>query len=97
MCGAKHHIHLEYYTVRNDELGNKIRDLLVAKTGEGIEVRLLYDAVGSWKLSKHYLSDLTKAGVEVVPFFPVKLPFFNHKINFRNHRKIVVIAGWFFA
>ncbi|MBB6453052.1 cardiolipin synthase [Salirhabdus euzebyi] len=90
---AKHHIHLEFYIVRNDTLGNEIKDILIEKAKAGVEVRFLYDAVGSWQLSQHYKDELSRAGVEVVPFAPVKLPFLNNKINFRNHRKIIVIDG----
>ena len=56
-------------------------------------VRFLYDDVGSLKLSRQYIADLEKAGVQIVPFLPVRLPLLNNKINFRNHRKIVVIDG----
>jgi len=90
---AKHHIHMEYYIVRHDEIGNEIKDILIEKAKEGVEVRFLYDAVGSWKLSNQYKEEMKMAGVEVVPFSPVKLPFLNNKINFRNHRKIVVVDG----
>lgn len=90
---AKHHIHFEYYILRHDALGNEIKDLLIEKVQSGVKVRILYDSVGSWKLSKRYIQALKRAGAEIVEFFPVKLPFFNHKINFRNHRKIVVIDG----
>ena len=91
--GAVHHIHLEYYTVRDDEIGNKIKSILIQKAREGVKIRFLYDAVGSWKLSNHYINDLKKAGIEMVLFGPVKLPFLNSKFNFRNHRKIIVIDG----
>ncbi|MBO1511608.1 cardiolipin synthase [Metabacillus bambusae] len=90
---AKHHIHLEYYIIRHDEVGRKLRDMLIEKAREGVEVRFLYDAVGCWKLSKDYIKELSKAGIEMVPFLPVRIPFLNNKINFRNHRKIIVIDG----
>jgi cardiolipin synthase len=93
MKKAKYHIHLEYYIVRHDSTGKKIQDVLIEKAKEGVEVRFLYDSVGSWLLSKAYIRQLREAGVKMIPFFPVKLPFLNHKINFRNHRKIVVIDG----
>lgn len=88
---AKHHIHLEYYIVRHDELGEEIKKILIEKAKEGVQVRFLFDAVGSWKLSKVYIRELREAGVEMIAFAPVSLPFFKHKINFRNHRKIIVI------
>lgn len=90
---ARHHIHLEYYIVRDDDLGKKIKDILIERAHNGVKVRFLYDAVGSWRLSKKYIADLRNAGIETVPFGPVKLPFLNSKFNFRNHRKIIVIDG----
>lgn len=90
---ATHHIHLEYYIVRHDGIGEEIKDILIQKAKEGIKVRFLYDAVGSWQLSKKYITELRQSGVEMIPFGPVKLPFLNSKINFRNHRKIIVIDG----
>lgn len=90
---AKHHVNLEYYIVRNDEIGREFKELLIEKAKQGVEVRFLYDAVGSWFLSKRYRRDLREAGVQMVSFFPVKLPFLNHRINYRNHRKIVVVDG----
>ncbi len=88
---AKHHIHMEYYIVRNDVIGNEIKDILIEKAKSGVEVRFLFDAVGSWRLSKEYIASLKEAGVDVVSFSPVRLPFLNHKMNFRNHRKIIVV------
>ncbi|SEU02992.1 cardiolipin synthase [Salinibacillus kushneri] len=90
---AEHHIHLEFYIVRDDQLGNDFKQILMEKAETGVEVRFLYDAVGSWELSKGFKEELKRAGVEMIPFSPVKLPFLNNKINFRNHRKIVVIDG----
>jgi cardiolipin synthase A/B len=90
---AEHHIHMEYYIVRHDELGTQIKDLLIKKAKQGVEIRFMFDAVGSWRLSKHFVQELRQGGAEVVSFFPVKVPLLNHKINFRNHRKIIVIDG----
>jgi cardiolipin synthase len=93
LSNAEEHIHLEYYIVRGDEIGQQIKKLLIKKAFEGVEVRFLYDSVGSWRLSRAYINDLKDAGVNMVSFMPVKLPFFNHKINFRNHRKIIIVDG----
>ena len=93
---AKHHIHLEYYMIRPDRIGQKIRDLLIDKAKEGVMVRFLYDAVGSRGLDKKYLEPLIRAKVELGVFLPVKLPklpFFHSKINYRNHRKILIADG----
>lgn len=90
---AKHHIHLEYYIVRHDHIGQEIKRILIEKAMQGVKIRFLYDAVGSWQLSKNYINDLKNAGIETVSFGPVRLPFLNNKFNFRNHRKIIVIDG----
>ncbi|MCK0472617.1 cardiolipin synthase [Halalkalibacter sp. APA_J-10(15)] len=90
---AEHHIHLEYYIVRHDKIGQEIKEILIEKAKEGVEVRFLYDAVGSWALSRVYIEELRAGGVEVEAFSPVRLPVLNHKINYRNHRKIIVIDG----
>ncbi|HLR15736.1 MAG TPA: cardiolipin synthase [Bacillota bacterium] len=90
---ATDHIHLLYYIVRNDDLGTRIADVLVERAQAGVEVRLLYDDMGSRRLQKKYVRRLTDAGVEVVSFFPPKIPKINLKINFRNHRKLAIIDG----
>ncbi|HAH68766.1 MAG TPA: cardiolipin synthase, partial [Synergistaceae bacterium] len=59
----------------------------------GVMVRVLYDAVGSWKLKREYTEALKSAGVECHSFMPVSFPMFRRKMNFRNHRKIIVIDG----
>lgn len=90
---ARNHIHLEYYIIDDDKIGNEIRELLIAKAGEGIEVRLIIDDVGCWKLGKKFLQSLENAGVELYSFMPVRFPLFANRINYRNHRKIIVVDG----
>lgn len=90
---AKQSIHLEYFILKSDYVGGILKQILVQKAKAGVEVRVIYDAVGSWKLSKAYLRELTEAGVEVEAFYPVALPVFSRDLNYRNHRKIVVIDG----
>ena len=90
---AEDFIHLEYYIFRYDRLGRELIDILKAKVKEGVEVRLLYDAVGSFFLSKLEIKKMKEAGINVQPFLPINRGWYNQKINFRNHRKIVVIDG----
>ena len=90
---ARHFIHMEYYIISDDDIGNFIANILIKKAQEGVEVRVIYDDVGSWTLDKHYIRRLTDAGVHVKPFMPVAFPMFTSKINYRNHRKIVVVDG----
>ncbi|MGD9666533.1 MAG: cardiolipin synthase [Synergistaceae bacterium] len=90
---AKRFIHMQYYIIKDDEIGLEIRDILTEAASAGVKVRVLYDAVGSWKLKREYLDNLKKAGVECHSFMPVSFPMFRRKMNFRNHRKIIVIDG----
>lgn len=90
---ATHHIHLMYYIVHNDVLGNRLLDALVAKAEQGVKVRFLVDDIGSSALSRHFFQRLTQAGGEVAHFFPSKIPYLNFRVNYRNHRKLVIIDG----
>ncbi|MFV0289305.1 MAG: cardiolipin synthase [Mangrovibacterium sp.] len=90
---AKKHIHLEYYIIEDDVIGNKFRQILIEKAQQGVEVRLIYDDVGCWSLSKYFLQSLKNAGVQVHCFMRVRMPQFTSKINYRNHRKIAIIDG----
>ena len=93
--GAVHHVHVETYIFADDEIGRAFRDLLVARRGAGVEVRVLYDAIGSIDTPTEFFETLTDAGVEVREFRPLDpartpLPW---KINNRDHRKIVIVDG----
>lgn len=90
---ATDHIHILYYIIRNDNLGKKIGDALMKKAEAGVKVRFLYDDMGSRRLSKKFIRNLKRAGVEVEAFFPPLIPHLNFKINYRNHRKLVIIDG----
>lgn len=90
---AKDHIHLEYYIFEDDAVGRLIRDVLIDKAREGVEVRVLYDDVGCWHVAKDFYAEMCDAGIEVRSFLKVRFPLFTSKVNYRNHRKIVVIDG----
>ena len=90
---AKHHIHLEYYIIEDDKIGNYLRELLILKVREGIEVRLIFDDVGSWKLKKKFIRSMSDAGVKVDCFMKVRFPMLTSRVNYRNHRKILIVDG----
>lgn len=90
---AEKHIHIQYYIFLDDEIGCKTRDILIQKAAEGVEVRLIYDDVGSWKAKRQFFKDMQTQGVEVQPFLKVAFKFLTSRVNYRNHRKIVVIDG----
>jgi cardiolipin synthase len=93
---AEHHIHLEYFIVKSDQIGNEIKDILIKKSLAGVRVIFIIDKVGSYKLKHKYIKELRDAGVEVVYYTYFLAPLLrklNTQINYRNHRKIVIIDG----
>lgn len=90
---AKHHIHLDYYIIESGPLVNELIDLLITKRKEGVEVRIIYDAVGSSGFKRSDINKLKASGALVAPFMPVLFPNFTSKANFRDHRKITVVDG----
>lgn len=90
---ARHHIHLDTYIIEDDALGRLIADALIDKARLGVEVRLVYDDVGCWKVNDAFFERLRDAGVEVHAFMPVRFPAFTRKVNYRNHRKLCVVDG----
>jgi len=90
---ARHHIHIQYYILSDDGTGRRLRDALVAKAREGVEVRVLYDDVGCNGVKKAFFESMRREGIEVYAFLHVKFPLFTSKVNYRNHRKIAVIDG----
>lgn len=95
MENAKEHIHLEYFIIKDSNIGQKIKNILIKKAKEGVEVRVLYDDFACWRFKIHrkFLRELKDAGVQVAAFLPTKLPTLGGQMNYRNHRKIAVIDG----
>ena len=91
--GATNHIHLDTYIIADDPLGRLVSDALIAKAREGVEVRLIYDDVGCWRVPEQFFDRMRQAGVKVRSFMPVRFPAFTSKVNYRNHRKVCVIDG----
>lgn len=90
---AKQHIHLEYFIIQPDDSGQKLVDLLVKKAQSGVEVRVLYDAMGSHRLHRRFLKPLFQAGGRACAFLPLDPLRRRIQVNMRNHRKIAVVDG----
>ncbi|SHJ35950.1 cardiolipin synthase [Pseudozobellia thermophila] len=90
---AKIQIHLQYYIFEDGELANRLLHLFERKIAEGVKVKMIYDGIGSFSLSKSYLKKLLEVGVEVYPFLPFRFGRFLSSLNYRNHRKIIVVDG----
>ncbi|AWM73118.1 cardiolipin synthase [Lactobacillus apis] len=90
---AQQTINVEFYTFYNDEIGNKMLNLLIKKAKEGVKVKLLYDAWGSLGATKAWFDQLNKAGGEVLPFVTSRNMITRYRINYHLHRKIVIVDG----
>jgi cardiolipin synthase len=90
--GARHHVHAQYYLIRNDATGTWFRDRLVAAAKRGVRVRLLMDGFGCFALGRGWRRPLRQAGVLVADFLPMRTVLLQ-PVNLRNHRKIVVVDG----
>jgi cardiolipin synthase len=90
---AKQYIHIQYYILEEGILADKLFVILSRKVKAGVTVRIIYDAVGSWDLSKDFIKKMAAAGIQIFPFMPVRFGKYANKINYRNHRKIIVIDG----
>jgi len=90
---ARKSIYLQYYIFSDDSTGQEIADILIGKAREGLEVKVIYDHVGSFSARSRFFKRMNENGVETHPFFRVTFPQLANRINWRNHRKIVVIDG----
>lgn len=91
--GARDTLDLEYYIWQPDRTGTRLRDMLIERAKAGVKVRFLYDSLGSMSLHRKFLSPMTEAGIQVVPFLPGSTLREKWSLNNRCHRKIVVVDG----
>ena len=90
---ARNYILLQSYIVNDDQAGKEFKQALIAKAEQGIRIYLLYDEIGSNKLSRSYIKSLTRNGIQVSAFNTTKGRGNRFQLNFRNHRKILVVDG----
>lgn len=90
---AQRYIHLQYYIIRDDELWQELEDVLVRKARQGVEIRVLFDAMGCRSTRNKTWVRLENAGIQVAEFFPALFGNLQLRLNYRNHRKIAVIDG----
>lgn len=90
---ARHYINIQYYIIEDDNIGSRLASALIAKAAQGVNVRIIYDHVGSFSVSSSFFKHLRNNGVQAYPFFKVSFPQLGTRINWRNHRKVCVIDG----
>lgn len=90
---AEHFIFLEYFIIREGIMWNTVLNILTEKVKQGVEVRLMYDDMGTINyLPKNYHKILNSLGIKLCLFNPVK-PSLDAFLNYRDHRKITVVDG----
>jgi cardiolipin synthase len=89
---ASKYVLFQFYIIKDDEIGRRLKDLLIAKARDGVRVYFLFDEVGT-RLPRSYINELTEAGVETSAFNTTQGSGNRFQLNFRNHRKIVVVDG----
>lgn len=88
---AKKFIFIEFFIIAPEDCFERMVEILLLKVQEGVDVRIMYDAIGSVRLStKGFLKHLRSLGIKAEIFSPL-VPFFSTSQNNRDHRKIVVI------
>ena len=90
---AHSYIVVQFFIVRDDALGEMLKDALLAKAAQGVRIYFLYDSIGSFDLPHSYVARLRAGGVEVHPFATNRRFVNRFQLNFRNHRKIVSVDG----
>ncbi|GEP18869.1 cardiolipin synthase [Pediococcus argentinicus] len=90
---ATKHIHIEFYTFYNDDIGNEMLHLLEQKAAEGVEVKVIWDSWGSMGTYRSFFKHLIELGGEASPFLGTRSAITDFRLNFRDHRKIIVVDG----
>jgi cardiolipin synthase len=90
---AKSYLCVNFFIVKNDTLGTKFQQALIARAKAGVKVYFLFDEIGSHKLPRRYLNAMKEAGIECRSFGINRYWWSRFQLNFRNHRKIVVSDG----
>lgn len=94
IAAARDHINRESYLIEDDEVGHRLAQVLIDKQGQGVQVNLIYDSVGSLRTSRSYFQRLRDSGIPVCEFNPVSPWKAKHwRLNHRDHRKILVVDG----
>ena len=93
LAAAKSFVFMEFFIVSDGTLMKRFLNIIRAKCAEGVDVRLIYDDMGSHKtLSYKTKRKLKEAGVKLQAFNRL-VPIFSIGLNYRDHRKIVVVDG----
>lgn len=92
--GARDHIHAQFFILDVDIIGKRFVHALASRARAGVRVRLLLDAVGSWRALRQIVRPLRTAGGEVAEFLPALPLHRKWSAHLRNHRKLLIADGY---
>ncbi|QLG47301.1 cardiolipin synthase [Costertonia aggregata] len=90
---AEHFIHMQYYILEEGELMDELYKILKDRVDNGVEVRIIYDSLGSFSFRKDRRERFRDMGAKVFPILPIRFGNLLYTLNYRNHRKIIIIDG----
>ncbi|QJG66854.1 phospholipase D-like domain-containing protein [Mycoplasma phocoenae] len=90
---AKKYIFIEMYIIKNGEIFEQLKDILIKKVAEGVDVKILIDDFGSWDIPRSVIKELIKQGASVKVIEKINFPFITGSNNYRSHRKFIIVDG----
>ena len=93
VAAAQDYVLVQFYILRDDGLGQRLKQAMIERANNGVRVFVQYDEHGSRQLSRAFKEELREAGVEIEPFNTTRGQGNRFRLNFRNHRKVVVVDG----
>lgn len=88
---AKRNILIEFYEMADDRLGIEMQKILIDKASRGVDIRIIYDSIGSKNTSKEFFKRFKENGIKVIEYNPIKLFTSFRKWFRRDHRKIMIV------
>jgi len=90
---ARESVWVQFFIIHDDRLGGELAERLLAAVARGVECLVMYDQVGSKKMTDSWCERLLQAGIKIQPFVTNRQHGRHFQINFRNHRKLVIVDG----
>lgn len=92
---AKQFIHIETYIFSDDETGQQFAETLKSKASEGVEIQVIYDAIGSMSSRESFFAEMADAGIELIEYHNINPVDGGNPLNanIRDHRKLLIVDG----
>ncbi|MBN0919093.1 phospholipase D-like domain-containing protein [[Mycoplasma] gypis] len=90
---AKKFIFIQTYIIKPGEIFNQLKNILISKAHQSVEIKILVDDFGSWDLPRDTFKELRENGIKIERVEKIPFPFITGTSNYRTHRKYVIIDG----